>query len=152
MTAREDFNGRHFEATYKEMPSGEERWRIKPVGLMVHALHISKAASSGWQKPHFHPALTESYLVLNGRLICGSWNEAGDDIKIGEIRPEDGVFIVLPNYRHNIYTLPGAEFLTWQHGVLTPNPDRNGQDWWPVLDIPSQVETLLENYHLITFE
>ena len=144
MVAREDYDGTHFSATYKEMPNGEERWRIKPVGLLVHSLHISRAMNQSWQKPHFHPGLTESYLVCSGRLIFVSWNAALDDIATGEMQANDGIFMFLPQYRHNIFTTAETEFMTWQQGTLTPNPERNGQDWWPVTAVPLRIQTLMD--------
>lgn len=120
------------------MPTGEERWRLRPKSpfLVTFASHLTLGASGGWQEAHFHTGLEERYLVLYGKVgFVKRSRDPGsqDSIEYGLMTPDDGPFSFAPSEEHNIFVAPGAEFATFQlrAGQSIPNPDRKGEDWWP---------------------
>jgi hypothetical protein len=136
---REDLKGVSLSATYKPMPSGEERWRLRPQvpDLQMFAMHYTKEPLvPKWQEAHWHGGLLEHYWVLSGKIgyvMRVSEFQKTPYFTHGVIDASSGPFSFLPGDVHNIFPGPDAEFVTIQQyrGTTLPNPDRKGEDWWP---------------------
>lgn len=139
---REDLKGTSVDLTFKPMPSGEQRFRMRPkTGLYTSSVILTVAdpiqddgSYPGWQQAHSHKGTIEFYSVIYGQIgivrvtqngVIGYVVEAGENtqcFKLGDV--------------HNILPGASAEFLTWQtideEGV--GNPERQGNDYWPAGD------------------
>jgi hypothetical protein len=86
------------------------------------------SGSQGWQKPHFHRKVCETYIVERGWIGYAEVRDGAFDRR----RYEAGqVFTTEPGIWHNIYMPPEAVIHTVKHGG---NADLPGEktDWWAV--------------------
>jgi hypothetical protein len=117
------------------MANGEERRRfVSPSGTRMSETvgsHWDLNDEFPWQEVHFHKGLSEYYLVVQGwalfiseheKLLTTVQLEVGDTIKFD------------PLVAHVVLLGPGAIITTQLIGQAIGNPDKNGEDWWPVTD------------------
>jgi mannose-6-phosphate isomerase-like protein (cupin superfamily) len=113
---REDLNGRLITATMKPMETGEIRCRMKPdsaLDMQTKAVHVTKAAALTWQGQfHRHQLQTEIYVVTKGLIAAVSWFKEGGATH--KVIGEGETTTFLPGTWHDIFTTPGAEFVTIQ--------------------------------------
>lgn len=116
LLVREDLNGLFIEATMKPMEKGEIRCRMKPgsaLDMQTKAVHVTKAAALTWQGQfHRHQLQTEMYVVTKGLIATVSWFKEGGATH--KVIGEGESITFLPGTWHDIFTTPGAEFVTIQ--------------------------------------
>ncbi len=116
---REDLNGLHINATMKPMPSGEIRCRMKPapaLDMQTRAVHVTKAVALTWQGQfHRHQLQAEIYVVTKGLIATVSWFKDGSTAR--QVLGEGESIAFLPGTWHDIFTTPGAEFVTIQYAA-----------------------------------
>lgn len=125
--------GEIFEVVQKKMSNGEGRIRFQ-LPRKRHFTYTLGSQGGGWQEPHKHSGLSETYFVLSGRIWIAT------DVLLGplarrvlKLSPGD-VYTVGPSLQHNVYLEPEAEILTVPSGRAVPNPERKGNDWYPAGD------------------
>ncbi len=131
---REELTGKSLDATYKKMTGGEQRFRMRPKGesSLIRSTHITLATEFRWQGGHVHHSGNEHYQLVKGSIGFVSRLPNGV-INGGILWYCHKHFEFDPEVTHDIYTSPGAEFITWQvqDGPMTPIEKHGGEDWWP---------------------
>lgn len=116
----------------KVMENGEERTSLRSGD---HSVTKTVAGSDGgWQNAHFHKGLSETYVVILGRMgtafVCPR-----DGVPYTKLyypgKGVDSVCTFGPNVRHNVFLFPGSMIYTVKHGEPIGNPEKKENDWWP---------------------
>jgi|GEM_PF-3201767 len=117
----------------KVMKWGETRLRFKGASgdKLVHTIAIpTPYVQDG---AHSYKGLVARYVLLRGWIAMLHAAPGGahmlPEIDILSTRGE--TFEVQPCTQHTVMTGPNAQFLTFIEGTPVPNPDKNGNDWWP---------------------
>ncbi len=135
---REDLNGLFMSATMKPMPGGEIRCRLKPapaLDMQVKAVHVTKAVALTWQgQLHRHQLQTETYAVTKGLIALVSWLKEGSVTH--QVIGEGESVTFLPGTWHDVFTTPGAEFVTIQTADLGIDVEHDRE---VLKDIPADV-------------
>lgn len=136
-----EFNDTSIEVTGKCMENGETRLRVRFPSRSEYGVTatFTAATQDGWQEPHYHGGVTETYTVTRGTvtIVCVEDGEVVTrTLGVGE------ACTVSPRVEHNVHVSADAEFLTTVTGVAVGNPDRKGNDWFPVAD-DSPLRTLM---------
>ena len=118
------------------MPNGEKRLRFKqPDGFTVTSTIANQwkpEEGLSWQEPHFHKGISESYFLISGE-VWFVWCEG--NLVFSQNLKEPGENIDFkPLVPHLVILAPGAHIVTAQSGQEVGNPDRKGNDWYPVED------------------
>lgn len=83
--------------------------------------------SQGWQKPHFHKHLKETYIVEQGWI--GYVELVNEEPVYKKYEPGD-VFTTSPNVIHNIYMPADSVIHTVKHGAGPTAGESGKPDWW----------------------
>jgi mannose-6-phosphate isomerase-like protein (cupin superfamily) len=114
---REDLVGVNIDATLKEVGRGEIRCRMRPgseLCMLTQAVIVTRAHDLGWQGQfHRHRHQVETYVVVAGAISTVSWSHGDSPVVVSHYFPGD-VFTFDTDEWHDVFTKPGAEFVTIQ--------------------------------------
>lgn len=127
--------------TKKVMDNGEIRSRIKmPDGTIVTHTK-AKDWSLGvrempWQTAHLHEGLTEVYTQMEGwsAYIWKDGKDGNEKLFLTILRDPGVTVTFLPQVPHVVLLGPNAFISTQLFGDTVGNPNRKGNDWWPVTE------------------
>ena len=106
--------------------NGELRFRLNSSDGSAYIRTQTTEQSVGWQKPHFHKHLKETYIVEKGWIGYAELKDGSSIFK--RFGPGD-VFTTRPNVVHNIYMPTDSVIHTVKHGGQ-PSETSNKADWW----------------------
>jgi hypothetical protein len=125
---------------FKPMPNGEIRTSMTdPSGTKISITKIpfwEIGAGLPWQDAHFHKGVTEHYIVDTG--WAGFLFEKGNE-PCWQVVQAGGHISFSPLDGHVVLLGPGAILFTAQTGIPIGNPDRQGNDWWPVSEYTARI-------------
>ena len=109
--------------------NGELRFRLesrKDKTAYIRTATFDKAA--GWQNPHYHKGLSETYIVQEGKIIFAEIRN--DEIMLNLYKEGDS-FTTEAYIAHNIYMYPDSVIHTVKHGNAVSNEKKKDKvDWY----------------------
>jgi hypothetical protein len=137
---REALDEHGISVAHGRMPTnGELRFRLNCTDGTAYIRTQTSSSDEGWQNPHYHNVLRETYIVEKGWV---GYAESRNGV-VEQHRYEAGsVFTTEPAVAHNIFMPRGAVIHTVKHDVAALEESKKG-DWHGDSDDP-RIRQLIE--------
>jgi len=106
--------------------NGELRFRLNCSDGSAYIRTLTAGQSEGWQNPHYHQQLKETYIVEKGWI---GYVELRDGTPLYKKYGPGHVFTTQPGLVHNIYMPADSVIHTLKHSGIPPETDGKA-DWW----------------------
>ena len=106
--------------------NGELRFRLNNSDGSAYIRTQTSGQSEGWQNPHYHKQLKETYIVEQGWI---GYAELMDRMPAYRRYGPGDVFTTQPGIVHNVYMAANSVIHTVKHSGMAPGPEGTS-DWW----------------------